>query len=311
MSAREARITIADQSYRNFASDLIPLPSLATDITGYGDVVQVAPVDPALLAVVKGEVGGVVGRAKSNYDKYHDGRWKLLALVNGSGDSQDTTLADSTEGKPTEVLQKMPATTALLEETFAMSSIVSARIARFQPGGNLWEHADLTPMEKQETRPLRHHIPTHTEPGAVFVSNGYRVHMAPGSVWRIDDIGRAHGVTHEGTRDRIHLMVDYRGDLRTAYDQPHLDPSYVQRLPEIGKDIIQTITNRAANLIEDGQEAFAENGVHSLFFRVALGGISTHEIIRDAYASLGLNWSHKVDEWNDKIALYMQGVERA
>lgn len=296
-----------DPSYRGFASDLIPPVSEMQFSGGYTDVTQCAEVSSDLLKAVQVEVAAVASETQSNYDAYHNGRWRLLALVNSTGDSFDTSFIDTAIGQPTEILKAMTATTRLLDTYFTLANVVTARIARFEPGGNLWEHADINPTIPAAYPPRRYHVPIFGDPEAVFVSSAHRVFMAPGYVWKMEDITTAHGITHGGNTDRVHIIVDYRGPLMNALSECRIDPQFVHALPRVDEQTIEAIVKRAKECVIAGEIEYMEDGMRSLFFRVDLGGVPTHALVRDVYCDLGEGWESKVEEWDHRLTLHMHG----
>jgi hypothetical protein len=53
----------------------------------------------------------------------------------------------------------------------------------------------------------RHHIAIQTNEDAIFLIDKEEKHMKSGDCWEINN-GRFHGVTNNGTTDRIHLLFD-------------------------------------------------------------------------------------------------------
>jgi hypothetical protein len=85
--------------------------------------------------------------------------------------------------------------------------IVSARLLRLGPGGQIHEHRDYDLGEPDAD--LRLHIPLVSAPQVDFLLDGQRMPMAAGECWFLD-LSRPHRVDNRGTRARIHLVLDCR-----------------------------------------------------------------------------------------------------
>lgn len=85
-----------------------------------------------------------------------------------------------------------------------------SRLMRLAPGARVPPHVDFNYHWRSR---VRVHVPLCTEPRVRFRCGGEELHMAPGESW-IFDSWRRHEVVHEGTRDRIHLVVDFAGSSR-------------------------------------------------------------------------------------------------
>ena len=85
--------------------------------------------------------------------------------------------------------------------------IVSARLLRLGPGGQIHEHRDYDLGESDAD--LRLHIPLLSPPQVDFLLDGQRMPMAAGECWFLD-LSRPHRVDNRDTRTRIHLVLDCR-----------------------------------------------------------------------------------------------------
>lgn len=92
-------------------------------------------------------------------------------------------------------------------------SVGAARLMRLTPGSAIHEHRD--PDLAPEHGFVRLHVPVATDAGVDFRLNGTRVTMAVGDAWYLRLADR-HAVTHRGTRDRVHLVIDAAVDDRIA-----------------------------------------------------------------------------------------------
>ena len=240
-----------------------------------------------------------------NYPAFQNGSWKLLALLNNSGDPTDTTVREGKDVTSTPVLEAMPTVRRVIDEHFSAESIVLARIARLAPGGKLWEHVDYTELDEAVPR-RRFHIPLQTEREAVLVTHGNRIHMALGGLFVLNPRG-AHGVTHDGTQDRVHIIVDAQVDGENSFDDPYLNPVNVEPLALLTSEQIDATVEAMATMISEGRADEAVAYGLNLFYTSRLPlGTSTHLMIAQAFAQTGDQV--ETQRWLDNNNLYMGGM---
>lgn len=87
--------------------------------------------------------------------------------------------------------------------------IVSARLLRLGPGGQIHEHRDYDLGEPGAD--LRLHIPLLSPPQVDFMLDGQRMPMAAGECWFLD-LSRPHRVDNRDGSARVHLVLDCRPD---------------------------------------------------------------------------------------------------
>ncbi|WP_409316471.1 aspartyl/asparaginyl beta-hydroxylase domain-containing protein [Pseudomonas sp. KCJK9016] len=85
--------------------------------------------------------------------------------------------------------------------------IVSARLLRLGPGGQIHEHRDYDLEGPEADRRL--HIPLLSPPAVDFWLDGLRMPMAAGECWFLD-LARPHRVDNRDSAARIHLVLDCR-----------------------------------------------------------------------------------------------------
>ncbi|MHC8392129.1 aspartyl/asparaginyl beta-hydroxylase domain-containing protein [Pseudomonas sp. LB3P93] len=85
--------------------------------------------------------------------------------------------------------------------------IVSARLLRLGPGGQIHEHRDYDLGGPDAD--LRLHIPLLSPPQVDFMLDGQRMPMAAGECWFLD-LSRPHRVDNRDTQARVHLVLDCR-----------------------------------------------------------------------------------------------------
>lgn len=85
--------------------------------------------------------------------------------------------------------------------------IVSARLLRLGPGGQIHEHRDYD--LEGENADMRLHIPLLSPPAVDFWLDGLRMPMMEGECWFLD-LARPHRVDNRDSTARIHLVLDCR-----------------------------------------------------------------------------------------------------
>ncbi|WP_213941875.1 aspartyl/asparaginyl beta-hydroxylase domain-containing protein [Pseudomonas sp. dw_612] len=99
--------------------------------------------------------------------------------------------------------------------------IVSARLLRLGPGGQIHEHRDYDLGEPDAD--LRLHIPLLSPPHVDFMLDGQRMPMAAGECWFLD-LSRPHRVDNRDSSARVHLVLDCRPG-------PWLEQAIIEGLP--------------------------------------------------------------------------------
>ncbi|MDN3222022.1 aspartyl/asparaginyl beta-hydroxylase domain-containing protein [Pseudomonas nunensis] len=99
--------------------------------------------------------------------------------------------------------------------------IVSARLLRLGPAGQIHEHRDYDLGEPGAD--LRLHIPLLSPPRVDFVLDGQRMPMAAGECWFLD-LSRPHRVDNRDCSARVHLVLDCRPG-------PWLEQAIIEGLP--------------------------------------------------------------------------------
>jgi hypothetical protein len=147
---------------------------------------------------------------RRHYAEYQSGGWWTCSLLGSSGDATNGEVRDTTDPVETDALAQLPTTRDLLRNL--PLHYMTARLARLDPSGALWEHRDY-----QDLQPVgRHriHLPIETNQNAFLVSGGQRYHMDSGVFWIFRPTD-AHGACNGGERPRLHLIMD-------VYDNEYL-----------------------------------------------------------------------------------------
>ncbi|MER5201487.1 aspartyl/asparaginyl beta-hydroxylase domain-containing protein [Streptomyces sp. NPDC002755] len=183
-------------------------------------VARLADLEESAVEQMRAEALGAPTRGVVAYGEYQFGGWWTTSLLNhsDSGDPHDVVIGDG-RPQPTSLLEEMPATARFLDSLGL--NFMYVRLARLEPHSYLWKHRDYA--ELRDTGRHRLHFPLVTNPSAVLVTAGARVHMAAGSLWRLTP-SQAHGVCNTTGPDRIHLIADvYVDDAYQALAaRPHL-----------------------------------------------------------------------------------------
>ncbi|WP_105974692.1 aspartyl/asparaginyl beta-hydroxylase domain-containing protein [Streptomyces geranii] len=263
------------------------LPAAAAAQTGpwradvLDQVARLTDLEETAVEQMRAEVLGAPTPGVVAYGEYQSGGWWTTALMNMSGDPHDVVIGDG-RPRPTSLLKQMPATAAFLDSLGL--TFMYVRLARLEPHSYLWEHRDYA--ELRDTGRHRLHVPLVTNPSAVLVTAGARVHMAAGSLWRLTP-SQAHGVCNTTGPDRLHLIADVYAD--DAYEalaaRPHLHDGDAADLPEM------TAADRAGLLATAGQLAdlgftdAAEQTLLRAFYTYALPEGGAYDLIADLHTA--------------------------
>ncbi|REF00759.1 aspartyl/asparaginyl beta-hydroxylase domain-containing protein [Thermomonospora umbrina] len=188
-------------------------------------------IDPTLLERVRHEVLTVPHDWVSGYSRCQSGGWGTLSLLNDTGDA----IGDATP-VPTDLLERMPTTRALLGELGL--GYMWARLALLGPASYLWEHRDYQERELTDVERHRVHVPIVATSSAFLVVGGSAVHLEAGYVWRLTPTF-VHGACNAYGPARIHLILDCYADtaLERLRGGERLPDRCVSRLPAADRDV--------------------------------------------------------------------------
>ncbi|KIE24763.1 aspartyl beta-hydroxylase [Streptomyces sp. MUSC 125] len=245
-----------------------------------GQVARLADLEDSPVEQMRAEALGATTRGVVAYGEYQSGGWWTTSLLNHSGDPHDVVIGDG-RPQPTSLLEDMPATARFLDSLGL--DFMYVRLARLEPHSYLWEHRDYA--ELRDTGRHRLHIPLVTNPSAVLVTAGARVHMAAGSLWRLTP-SQAHGVCNTTGPDRIHLVADVYAD--DAYQllatRPHLRDGDATDLPEMTAAERAGLLAKAGQLAELGFTGAAEQTLLRAFYTYALPEGGAYDLIAELHA---------------------------
>ena len=270
-----------------------PLSVPARSDETIGQIARVGEVDRRILERVRHEVVTARTPWVEDYSPYQSGGWWTASLLNASGAGDDVTISDC-EPRPTGLLEGMPATKQLLASL--QLSYMWVRIARLSPNSFLWEHRDYADLDSRSR--VRLHIPLVTNPSAVIVVQGVRVHLRTGHLWRLNPT-LAHGAANLIGPDRFHLVIDAYVDTRST-ELEHgatLTDSDAQRLPTPSDDEISGFVHTARELAELGFVGSAERYLLRLLYRYMLPEGTPYDLLVDLHQELGdddraAHWRH-------------------
>ncbi|MFI9789105.1 aspartyl/asparaginyl beta-hydroxylase domain-containing protein [Kitasatospora sp. NPDC051984] len=248
-----------------------------------GQIAQLASVDAAQLERMRHEALTAQAPWKAEYGAYQSGGWWTTSLMNASGDASDVRISDCA-ARPTELLQRMPATAAYLADLGL--NYMWVRLARLEGNAFLWEHRDYDELDQVERHRL--HIPLHTNSSAFLVTGGSKVHMAGGQIWRLTPT-YPHGVCNLLGPDRIHLIADVYAD--DAYQRlarrPSLHPTVAEALPAADRTVLAERLEIARTMARLGYTEAAERMLLRLFYTYALPEGTAYDLIAELHTSLG------------------------
>ncbi|WP_331759867.1 aspartyl/asparaginyl beta-hydroxylase domain-containing protein (plasmid) [Streptomyces sp. NBC_01525] len=264
----------------------LPTTAAATEVpadAGRTEVVdQVARLADLVEPVVeqlRAEALGAPTRGVVAYGAYQSGGWWTASLLGRSGDPSDAVIGDG-KPRPTSLLEAMPATARFLDGLGL--DFMWVRLARLEPHSYLWEHRDYA--ELRDTGRHRLHIPLVTNPSAVLITAGARVHMAAGALWRLTP-SQAHGVCNTTGPDRLHLIADvYEDDAyRALADRPHLRDGDAADLPEMTGAQRAALLSRAGQLADLGFTTAAEQTLLRTYYAYALPEGGAYDLIAELH----------------------------
>ncbi|MGW2282865.1 aspartyl/asparaginyl beta-hydroxylase domain-containing protein [Streptomyces sp. NPDC001770] len=248
-----------------------------------GQVARLVDLDEQLVEQMRAEALGAPTRGRVAYGEYQSGGWWTASLMNHSGDPLDVVIGDG-RPRPTTLLDRMPATARFLASLGL--DFMYVRLARLEAHSYLWEHRDYAELSGRGRHRL--HVPLVTNPSAVLVTAGARVHMAAGSVWRLTP-SQAHGVRNMTGPDRLHLIADvYTDDAYEALaDHPHLLPQDALALPAMTATDRARLLERAGDLAALGFVPAAEQVLLRAYYAYALPEGGAYDLITELHTRRG------------------------
>ncbi|MET0844794.1 MAG: aspartyl/asparaginyl beta-hydroxylase domain-containing protein [Pseudomonas sp.] len=195
-------------------------------------------VDLPLLLQALAAIGEDAWQAHFNSD-YYAGDWSGVALVSAA--DALTELAPG-RGEP---LLRAPWLQDLRWQQGLRDlplEIVSARLLRLGPGGQIHEHRDYDLGGPDAD--LRLHIPLLSPPHVDFMLDGQRMPMTAGECWFLD-LSRPHRVSNRDRSARIHLVLDCRPGV--WLEQAIFEGLRTTPLPDIGDGALLQFQRLVAN----------------------------------------------------------------
>ncbi|WP_326763334.1 aspartyl/asparaginyl beta-hydroxylase domain-containing protein (plasmid) [Streptomyces sp. NBC_01591] len=246
-------------------------------------VARLADLDELTVEQMRAEALAAPARGVVAYGEYQSGGWWTTSLLNHSGDPHDVVIGDG-RPRPTSLLEAMPATTRFLDGLGL--DFMYVRLARLEPHSYLWEHRDYAELRDMGRHRL--HIPLVTNPSAVLVTAGTRVHMAAGALWRLTP-SQAHGVCNTTGPDRLHLIADvYANDAYQALAaRPCLRDGDAADLPEMTGANRAALLSGAGQLAELGFTDAAEQTLLRAFYSYALPEGGAYDLIAELHTGRG------------------------
>lgn len=246
-------------------------------------VSQILRLEDQALREMQREVSNVKDDWTNVYSDYHTGGWQTLSLWNRSSEPTDTVIEDC-EPVETSLLQKMPATRAVLRGLGFRYMWV--RLAKLQVNAFMHEHRDY--QELRNVRRLRLHIPIITNPFSSIVIDHTRVHLALGYVWKLNPIHR-HAASNFGKEPRIHIIMDCYVDetLEALVAAETIDPICVYGLPFASSGELEETVDMAQRLAHAGDFPAAEHHILKMFHEYHLEEGCAYDLVSRMYARLG------------------------
>lgn len=252
---------------------------------------QLFSVSAQSILAMKYEVQRVELPWREFYSDYQSSGWETVSLLNATGVVSDGTIRDGI-GIATEALKQLPSIEKFLKDLNLKYMWV--RLARLAPNSFLWEHRDYAELNDEPR--LRLHLPLITNPWSQMVFPEVKVHMAVGSIWKLDPKG-PHGVCNRGYSERIHLLMDCYMDpkLKMLIQNEYLETDLM-----LSKDSgdYKIIYQRASRMAKLGFFSAAESLLLKSFFEVRSPSGQSYDLIVRMYQEIGL--SDRAHLWREK-----------
>lgn len=161
--------------------------------------------DAGLLAVDLAKCEAAQWTAHYNQRDY-SGEWTGIALRSASGKTGDiyAHIAENDSiGSDTAVLNQCTYFREVINSFHC--NIQTVRLLCLAPGSEIREHRDMGLGYSFGS--FRLHIPIETDQKVKFVVAGNNIKMEEGECWYAD-FNLLHSVSHQGTRRRVHLVLD-------------------------------------------------------------------------------------------------------
>lgn len=173
--------------------------------------------------------------------------------------------------------------------------IVSARLLRLGPGGQIHEHRDYDLGEPDAD--LRLHIPLLSPPQVDFWLDGQRMPMAAGECWFLD-LSRPHRVDNRDCSARVHLVLDCRPGV--WLERAIIDGLSTTPLPEDGDGALRQFQQLVASdpLLSNVLQGLADTEVfiaRTLELAAERGLVFSREELRAAMRNGRRQWN---EQWN-------------
>lgn len=136
---------------------------------------------------------------------YYEGNWSVASLRSVGGHTKQIFPSHNAEEPyaDTEILTRCDYVREVLNEIKCNKTAV--RFMLLGAGSKIREHRDY--FMGVEDNCIRLHIPVITNKDVEFYLNDQRIEMQTGELWYLD-FSQKHRVNNNGTKDRIHLVID-------------------------------------------------------------------------------------------------------
>ena len=269
---------------------------------------QPPPVD---LNALIGEIGRADLPWRRHYSEYQSGGWWTCSLLGRSADATDGAVTDNAPPLVTDALARLPVTAKLIQDM--PLRYMTARLARLDPDGALWEHRDYQDLRRVARQ--RIHLPIETNGDAILVSGGRKFHMDLGSLWSFCPTA-AHGSCNAGSRPRIHIIFDVYEDARLEHELAAAPCAAGIALPRLTRAALAAKVTAlaaraaAADVAEPESLRAWERDVLSLYFACAPDEGEIYRLLEQACAERGE--SERARFWQSRGRLVLgAGLEDA
>jgi hypothetical protein len=259
------------------------------------EILELTTFESGLLDALADEVNNKQIPWTDAYSEYQSGGWMTSTLLGRTSDARNVIVRDCAKPKATDALGRCPVLQQLLADLGLNYMMV--RLARMDPGTNLWEHKDYLELGRKPD--IRLHLPIKTNPKAYFGAPGRRSHLPAGKLYAIRPTS-AHGACNYGSTARIHLIVDVYENRELRALCSRAKPWPWDPLPLLRQDILAERISRLPRSTVSELPDRAEHSVLSLFFEYELTEGQAYRKLEGAYLAMG----------NDARARYWRETRR-
>ena len=272
------------------------------------NISQLIEIQPEVLRAVSDEISGADISYKTVYDDYQSGGWHTAMLYAPNGDNNDGLVHDG-KASPTSLVHGLPVTQRFLEDLGL--DFFTVRIASNDHDSWLWEHRDYVELGGEKKR-LRLHVPLVTNPDAIMQFPQYKVHIAPGWIWKLDPTV-SHAISNTGFATRMHLILDcyINRNLCDILNNETLEEEHVQSLPQLTLAERTKLLSQAEGIFTRQGSEKADQFLLKTFHQFDLNAETSYDLLIDFYRKIGFRSRENYWISEQSTRIYHRGQSNA